>query len=246
VAYNVGFGVFPSGLAIQTVANRGKPCHTEYIDKAMTPWDDATQIRERDMQMTDLNFLAVIAASLVASLDKADKALSAYNVRLIEAHDLLTANGIQSVAPLRDKGETRDAWLDSIAAAYLSKREFAAWKKDGALRSKDLEAEGNKQGLTEKGKLNNRVSKRSTDIVADLEKVFAAEGADGAEKTANAKKGPNANAPRALDIRIAEEISKLIKAVDKDAAAEKPTLKKHGVIKAALDKAAADIKAALK
>lgn len=187
--------------------------------------------------MTDLNFLAVIAAELNAGLNKLDTALGAYEKRLVTALDTLTANGL-TVQSLRDKGEARTAWLDGVAAAYLSKREFATWKKDGALRSKDLEGEGNTQGLTEKGKLNNRVSKRSTDIVAALEKIAATEGADGAEKVANAKKGANANAPRDLKVRVQEELSKLIKAIDKDATLEKPTVKKHGEAKKALEVAA--------
>ena len=194
--------------------------------------------------MTDLNFLAGIAADLNAGIAALDKVLGAYEKRLVTAHDTLVANGL-NVQSLRDKGEARDAWLAGLASAYLTKREFATWSKDGALRSKELEAAGNTQGLTEKGKLNNRVSKRSTDILAGLDKVFAAEGKTGEEKVA-AKKGPNANEARALDIRIQEELSKLIKAIDRDAAAEKPTLKKHGVIKAALGLAANDIKVALK
>ena len=186
------------------------------------------------MQMTDLNFLAGLASELVKSLDKVDTAASNYNVRLVVALDTLAANGL-TVQSLRDKGEARTAWLDGIAAAYLSKREFATWKKDGALRSKELEGEGNTQGLTERGKLNNRVSKRSTDILAALEKIAALDGADGAEKVANAKKGANANAPRDLKIRVQEELSKLIKAIDKDATLEAPTVKKHGEAKKSLE-----------
>ena len=187
------------------------------------------------MQMTDINFLAIVAGELVRGMDKMDKAVTAYDALLIKAHDTLVSNGVTGVAALRDKGETRDAWLDGIGAAYLTKAEFKVWKADGPTRSKDLEVEGNTQGLTPKGKINNRVSKRSTDIVAALEKVFAAQGADGAEKAANAKKGANANAPRDLKVRVAEELSKLIKAIDKDAAAETPTVKKHGEAKKALE-----------
>ena len=192
-----------------------------------------------------LNVIATIAGDLVRGIEKLDKAVSAYDAMLIKAHDTLVANGVSSVQPLRDKGETRDAWLDGIAAAYLSKREFAMWKAEGPMRSKELETEGNTQGLTEKGKLNNRVSKRSTDIVKALESVFASEGATAEEKVA-AKKGANANEPRDLKVRIAEELSKLIKAVDKDATKEKPTIKRHGEIKAILDKAASHVAATLK
>lgn len=195
--------------------------------------------------MSNLNFIAVVAADLVKGLGLMDKAQTTYDAMLIKAHDTLVSNGVASVKALRDKGETRDAWLDGVAAAYLSKREFAAWKAEGPMRSKELEAEGNTQGLTAKGKLNNRVSKRSTDIVAALEKVFAVEGVDGAEKVA-AKKGANANEARDLKVRIAEELSKLIKAVDKDATKDKPTIKRHGNVKAILDKAASDIAATLK
>lgn len=187
--------------------------------------------------MTNLNFLAAIASDLNKGKDGMDKAQATYAARLIAAHDTLIANGLTDVKPLQDKGETRDAWLVAIAAAYLSKRDFAAWQKDGALRSKDLVVEGNAQGLTEKGKINNRVSKRSTDIVADLERVFAAEGATTEEKV-NAKNGANANEARDLKVRIAEELSKLIKAIDKDATKEKPTLVKHGAVKKALETAA--------
>jgi ribosomal protein L18 len=195
-----------------------------------------------------MNTTAIILA-IASDLNKAkgtvDTATTNYQTRLKVAYDRLVEAGLP-VAALRDKGETRDAWLDGLGTAYLSKREYAAWKKDGPLRSKALEGEGNTQGLTEKGKINNRVSRRSTDIVSDLEKVFAAEGATAEEKVAAAKKGANANEPRALGIRIAEEISKLIKAIDTDAAKEKPTIKRHGEIKAILDKAADAIKIALK
>jgi hypothetical protein len=191
--------------------------------------------------MTDLNFLAGIAADLNAGIAALDKVLGAYEKRLVTAHDTLVANGL-NVQSLRDKGEARDTWLAGLASAYLTKREFATWSKDGALRSKELEAAGNTQGLTEKGKLNNRVSKRSTDILSGLDKVFAAEGKTGEEKVA-AKKGPNANEARSLPTRIQEECSKLIKAVEKEAKAEKPELKKHGAVKAILEKAAADIAA---
>jgi hypothetical protein len=194
--------------------------------------------------MNTTAIILAIASDLNKGLAGLDKALGAYDALLIKAHDRLVEAGL-TVAALRDKGETRDAWLDGIAASYLSKREYSAWKKEGPLRAKALEGEGNTQGLTEKGKINNRVSKRSTDIVKGLEGVFAAEGATGEEKVA-AKKGANANEPRALGIRIAEEISKLIKAIDTDAAKEKPTIKRHGEIKAILDKAADAIKIALK
>lgn len=193
-----------------------------------------------------VNVLAVVAADLNKGMNTLAKAENAYRAMLVAAHDTLMANGVTSTEPLKSAGDTRSAWLQGIAAAYLSKREFATWAGEGAMRSKDLECEGNTQGLTEKGKLNNRVSKRSTDIVKALDGVFKAEGETGEEKAANAKKGANANEPRALDIRIAEEISKLIKAVDKDATKEKPTLRKHGEIKRLLDKAATDIKALLK
>lgn len=192
--------------------------------------------------MSNLNFIAVVAADLVKGLGLMDKAQSAYDAMLIKAHDTLVSNGVASVKALRDKGETRDAWLDGVAAAYLSKREFAAWKAEGPMRSKELEAEGNTQGLTTKGKLNNRVSKRSTDIVAALEKVFATEGADGAEKVA-AKNGANANAERDPKVRLAEELSRLIKMTDKDATKESPKLKRHGEVKKALETAADTIAA---
>lgn len=198
------------------------------------------------MQMTTYDFLANIASDLVKGLGLVDKAANAYQTMLIKAHDALVANGVTSVDPLKEQGETRAAWMDSIAAAYLSKREYAAWKAEGPMRSKDLEGEGNTQGLTEKGKLNNRVSKRSTDIVKALEGVFKAEGATTEEKAEAAKKGANANEARDLKVRIAEELSKLIKAVDKDATKEKPTIKRHGNVKAILDKAASDIAATLK
>lgn len=199
------------------------------------------------MTTTDIfNVLATVAKDLNTGLVKLSKAEHAYHAMLVAAHDTLVANGITSTEPLKAAGDTRAAWLQGIAGAYLTKREFATWAGDGAMRSKDLECEGNTQGLTEKGKLNNRVSKRSTDIVKALDSVFKADGETGEEKAANAKKGANANEPRALDTRIAEEISKLIKAVDRDATQEKPTLRKHGEIKRLLDKAATDIKALLK
>lgn len=189
--------------------------------------------------MTDLNFIAAIAADLNASKDKTDKAQSAYHARLVAAADTLLANGIKDIAPLRNKGDARDAWLDAIASAYLTKREFAAWKADGALRSKELACDGNTQGLTPKGKLNNRVSKRSTDILRDLSGVMATEGETAEEKVATAKaKGANANTARALDTRIAEELSKLIKAIDKDAKAELPALTHHGKVRQLLVTAA--------
>jgi len=196
--------------------------------------------------MATYDFLAGVASDLVKGLGLVDKAANAYQAMLIKAHDTLVANGIKAVDPLKESGETRAAWLNSVAAAYLSKRELATWKAEGPMRSKDLEGEGNTQGLTEKGKLNNRVSKRSTDIVKALEGVFNAEGETGAEKAEAAKKGANANEARDLKVRIAEELSKLIKAVDKDATKEKPTIKRHGNVKAILDKAASDIAATLK
>lgn len=196
--------------------------------------------------MSNLNFIAVVAADLNKGVERFGKAEAAYRATLITAHDTLVQNGVVSVQVLRDKGEMRDAWLVGIAAAYLTKREFAAWRAGGPLRSKELETEGNTQGLTEKGKLNNRVSKRSTDIVKALESVFAAEGATGEEKAEAAKKGAKANAARDLKVRIAEELSKLIKAVDTDAAKEAPTIKRHGEVKKALETAADAIAAILK
>ena len=186
--------------------------------------------------MNNTAIILAIASDLNKGLAGLDRALGAYDALLIKAHDRLVEAGL-TVAALRDKGETRDAWLDGIAASYLSKRDYATWKKDGPMRSKELESEGNTQGLTGKGKLNNRVSKRSTDILKALDGVFATEGATGEEKVA-AKKGAKANEARDLDTRIAEEISKLIKALDKDAASEAPKIKKHGVKKKALDEAA--------
>lgn len=193
--------------------------------------------------MTDLNFLAVIAADLSNAKGGADKAAAKYETRLKVAFDALTANGV-ALDLLTKDGETRTAWRDAIAVAYLTAAELKLYRGTGARKDKNLVADGNKEGQTKRGGICTRVEKRANDIAKDLIKVAAADGETTEEKVAAAKKGANANKERDLGIRVQEELSKLIKAIDKDAAAETPKKKKHGEAKKALE-ATADLIAKL-
>jgi len=160
-----------------------------------------------------------------------------YANRLITAHDALKAMGVSMEQLKKTGSDIRARWLSGIGRTYLSPAEFKVWTGPGLVRSKALETEGNKNGLTEKGHLNNRVSARSGTVLADLAKVFAAKGLTTADKVAAAK-GAKGNTERPLETRIPEEQSALIKAVERDALAEVPKFARHREMVAALTVAA--------
>jgi hypothetical protein len=112
-------------------------------------------------------------------------------------------------AMLDTKTDTIELARGIIADALLNAKQFAIWK-DTSLATKIKQ--GDKRVTTPRGKLVDMIDKRVRDIRAALVKL----------EKGTVKKGANANAPRALDQRIKDEVAKLVNAIGKDADADAP------------------------
>jgi len=158
------------------------------------------------MTLSNSNTATLIAT--VKASGSLDNAKVAFAKRIAEM-----AETGWTAAAFDSKADEIDLIRDTIAQAVFNKSDYATWADTSLARKVK---QGDKHVTSKRGKLVDLVDKRIRDIKKALVTLEAT--------PAGKAKGANANAPRALDQRIKDELAKLRNAINKDATAEPPVL----------------------